>query len=307
MISTLLLLTACTSSTRQVVNPAPVTNTQISPTLNTSNDLSLKRVVAIARFSDETKRGNILLTDDNGNRLGKQAADILASRLEQTHKFIMLERQDIQEVQQEATLKGGFQKVGADYLIIGSVSQFGRSTKSEVGIFSRNKIQIATATVNVRLINTNTGEIVYSAEGSGEARSEANHVFGVGERADYDTSLDDKAISAAISKLVSNIIENLLDSPWQAYIISAKNNQILITGGKSQGIQVGQKFTVMTKGEKVKNPQTGMFIQLPGKKVAEIEVTQLAGTKENEFSVCRLTTGNLDAKQISNYVVREQK
>ncbi|MEI8631195.1 CsgG/HfaB family protein [Vibrio sp. PP-XX7] len=154
----------------------------------------------------------------------------------------MLERQDIKDVQKEAQLKGGFQKVGADYLIVGSVSQFGRSTKSEVGIFSRNKIQIATSTVNVRLINTNTGEIVYSAEGSGQARSEANRVFGVGERADYDTSLDDKAISAAISKLVSNVVENLLDSPWQAYILSAKNGQILMTGGKSRGIKIGQKF-----------------------------------------------------------------
>ncbi|MEI8631196.1 hypothetical protein P4S72_02000 [Vibrio sp. PP-XX7] len=76
-------LTACTSATRQVVNLSPVEKTQISPTLENANNLSLKRVVAIARFSDETKRGNILLTDDHGNRLGKQAADILASRLEQ--------------------------------------------------------------------------------------------------------------------------------------------------------------------------------------------------------------------------------
>ncbi|MEI8631194.1 hypothetical protein P4S72_01990 [Vibrio sp. PP-XX7] len=63
----------------------------------------------------------------------------------------------------------------------------------------------------------------------------------------------------------------------------------------------------MVQGEKVKNPQTGLYIQLPGKQVAEIEVTDLAGTKENEFSVCRLVSGHLDATQISNYVVREQK
>ena len=84
-------LGGCTSATRGVVNPTPAPAPQISPVLQ-EEQLGLKRVVAIARFSDETTRANNFLVDKQGNRLGKQASDILASRLTATKKFIMLER-----------------------------------------------------------------------------------------------------------------------------------------------------------------------------------------------------------------------
>ena len=53
----------------------------------------LKRVVMNSRFSDQTKRSNSFLVGNNGDRLGKQAADIVSSRLTETKKFMMLERQ----------------------------------------------------------------------------------------------------------------------------------------------------------------------------------------------------------------------
>ena len=47
----------------------------------------------------------------------------------------MLERSDLNLVADE----GSLDKVGSKYLIIGSVSEYGRSTTSDVGVFSRNK------------------------------------------------------------------------------------------------------------------------------------------------------------------------
>src|SRR5690606_7797901 len=108
---------------------------------------------------------------------------------------------------------------------------------------------LARAKVNVRLVDVRTGQIVYSEEGSGEALSEANTVFGVGERAGYDSSLDDKALSAAISKLVSNVVENLMDKPWQAYLIGEQDGLYIMTGGKTQGVKVGDTFSVMQRGK----------------------------------------------------------
>jgi curli biogenesis system outer membrane secretion channel CsgG len=301
------LLTACTSATRESVNTLPIATPKISPTLQAPEQLGLKRVVAIARFTDETKRGSFLL-DKDGDRIGKQAADILAARLTETHKFIMLERNDLNKVLSENKLAGKtMPSVGADFLIIGSVSEFGRSTTSEVGIFSRNKIQKTNATVNVRLINTRTGEIVYSEEASGEAVVEANHVFNVGERASYDSSLDDKAVSAAISKLVSNITENLLDSPWRAYLIGQQGSLWMMTGGQSQGLKTDELFDVFKEGETVKNPQTGLLITLPGEKIATIKVKSFIGKGSNELSLCELVSGTINPKQLTGLVVQEQK
>jgi len=301
-----LLLSACTSSTRSVVNTIENQKPQVSPSIAQAKQKHLKRVVAIGRFSDETKRGNSFWIDSNNNRIGKQASDILSSRLTESGKFMMLERTDIDILNSETNLNGEqLSVVGADFIILGSVSEYGRSTTSDVGIFSRNKKQTATVTVNVRLVNTKTSQVVYSEEATGEAIIEANAVFGVGEKAGYDSSLDDKALSAAISKLVSNIMENLLDAPWQAYILSSQDSQYLMSGGQEQGIKLGDKFQVLSKGKRIKNPQTGGFVELPGKQIATIKIVGFVGTGSNALSVASLESGAIGIANLKDYVVRE--
>lgn len=304
-ISSTVLMSACTTSTKQRLN-APIMSQQVTPNISNSEFNGLKRLVAIGRFSDETKRGNRFLVDQNNNRLGKQATDILSSRLTASGKFIMLERPDVQLLTSEPNHFES-SKIGADYLIVGSVSEFGRRTESDVAIFSRNKIQIANATVNVRLIDVKTGRIVYSEEASGESRAEANQVLGVGKTAAYDTSLDDKAVSAAISKLVSNIMNNLMDSPWQAYFIDNNSGSLFMTGGKSQGINLGHTFAVIEEGNKVKNPQTGFLITLPGEEVARVNVAGFVGQGDDELSIVTLQSGKLDTTKIAQYLIREIK
>jgi curli biogenesis system outer membrane secretion channel CsgG len=266
----------------------------------------LKRNVAIVRFSNETKYGQSFFLDQNRDWIGKQAMDILSTRLTATDKFILLERADLDKINNELKM-GSLQNLNipADYLIVGSVSEFGRKTVSDVGIFSRVKKQVAYAKVNVRLIDVHTGQILYSAEGDGEAFSEAGTVFGVGSQADYDATLNDKAISAAISKLVNNIIENLLDKPWRAYLLSYQANTYMRSGGKSQGIRTGDMFAVYKKGEKVKNPQTGMLIELPGKMVGTVRVVETMGTDPNsELSVCVAESGSVPTDNFGEYYIQ---
>ncbi len=300
-----LTLGACTSATTEIIHQKKPSTPDIAETIK-QNDNGLKRLVAIARFSDETKRSNNVFVNQNGNRLGKQASDILSSRLNATGKFVMLERADLELLEHEKQLSDAQSKsIPADYVLVGSVSEFGRETTSEVGIFSRNLIQRATARVNVRLINVNSSEVIYSEEASGTATSEANQVFGVGESAAYNTALDDKAISAAISKLVGNIMNNLLDQPWRTYILSEEENQLIIAGGQSQGITQGTKLAVYQPGKKVTNPQTGKSIELPGEQVAAIEVVKNYGKGDNEISYAKVVSGIVDSKNLKNYRIIE--
>jgi curli biogenesis system outer membrane secretion channel CsgG len=272
------------------------------------NEKQLKRKVAIARFSDETKNGSSFFVDKNNDQIGKQASDILSARLTESGKFLIFERTDLEKIKNEQTIAQiSSDIVGTDYLIIGSVSEFGRKTTSETGIFSRNKIQIASATVNVRLVDTANGQIVFSQEAQGEARAEANTVFGVGERAAFDTTLNDKAISAAISKLVSNLMENLLDKPWKAYLIGEQDGLYIMTGGKSQGIKAGDKFSLWVAGKKIKNPQTGLLIELPGNKLGDIEVVQTLGTNDNEISLVKPLNSIPENTPLDLIVVKESK
>jgi len=297
------VISGCTSATRSAINTLPSPqNPQISKTIAEEQKRSLKRIVSIARFTDETKRGGGLFVEGNGIRLAKQASDILSARLVESEKFILTEKLEADSISTDENSSQNY--IRSEYVILGSVSEYGRSTDSEVGIFSRNKIQKAYATVNIRLVDTKTSMTIYSEEATGEAVSEANRVFGVGNRSAYDSSLDDKALSAAISKLISNIIENLLDKPWQAYLLKQQNNNYLITGGEEHGINIGDNFQVILKGEQVKNPQTGQMLDLPGTKVAVVQVIGFAGKGLNAISITKLKSGMIN-DNLSNYVVRE--
>lgn len=269
--------------------------------------VGLKRKIAIARFSNETQSGTSFLVDASGDRIGKQAADILSARLTDTGKFLMFERQDLDEVSTEKMLAGLKEDgVAVDYLIVGSVSEFGRSTQSESGIFQRSKTQEAYAKVNVRLIEVASGRIISATEGAGRATSEAKTTMGVGARAGYDQSLTDKAISAAISELTSRLVENMTNKPWQSFLLSQQNGQFIMSGGKSQGIRPGLRLFVYLIGERIKNPQTGAMITLPGRRVAEVQVISSFGEDEfNELSFVSIVSGEI-SRPLGDYYLSDQ-
>ena len=270
----------------------------------------LKRKVAIARFSNETEYAKGIFYDKANDPLGKQAVDILSTKLAASNKFILLERQDMDKVLAEMKVAGKdeAQKVGADFLIVGSITEFGRKTIGGVAVFSRTKSQIVEAGVNIRLIDVSTGQIIYSEEAKGEAETTNKTVMGLGKKTDYDATLSDKAISAAISKLVENIINNCMDRPWKSYFLAYDENGILISGGKSQGIKIGEIYDVIEKGRSVKNPQTGMLFELPGKLVGKIKIDFLGGENpQSEFSMVTFTEGSIDKANLSNYYIKEIK
>lgn len=291
----------------------PETKVVQSPTPEVSKSLanqerSLKRKVAIARFSNETKYGQGFFYDKNEDRLGKQAMDIFSSKLTATGKFIMLERADLSYLKDEkATAKLSEANIPADYLIIGSVTEFGRKATSDVGVFSRSKKQTAYATVSVRLVDVRTSQIIYSEEGAGEAFSESETVLGVGSTADYDATLNDKVISAAIGKLVSNIGENLLNKPWRSYLLSYQDGSYIISGGALQGLKEGDVFTVYKRGQKVDNPQTGIPVELPGKVIGKIQVVSLIpGDVTSELSTCSKLSGDIPTDNFLEFYIQDK-
>jgi curli biogenesis system outer membrane secretion channel CsgG len=274
----------------------------------TEDTRTLKRKVAIARFSNETSYAKGLFYDKNNDPMGKQAVDILSTKLASSGKFILLERQDYQLIKDELKIadNDAFQEIGADYLIIGSITEFGRKNVGESKVFSRSKTQIVEAGISIRLIDVSTGLIIYSEEAKGQAETSNKTTLGLGKRTDYDSSLSDKAISAAISQLVENIINNCLNRPWKSYFLSYDQDGVIISGGESQGLRLGDRFDVFSKGRKIKNPQTGMFIELPGKRVGEITIDYSGGASpESEFSIVSFVEGDIDKNSLGKYYIKQ--
>lgn len=271
------------------------------------NKRGLKKKLVIARFSNETLYGkSILISKD---LIARQASDTLASKLAQAGNLLLFERSDPKPLL-KALDAGTINKMGlpARYLVVGSVTEFGREITSKAGVFSRTKMQKARAKVSIRLIDVASSRVIYGDDGVGEAESEVGTTFGVGTKAGYDSTLNDKAISAAISKLVNNILEKLNKSPWRSHILDVSDGTILIGGGGSQGIKVGDVFALKQRGKIVKNPQTNTSIELPGKTVGKLKVTATQGsTPEDEFSACELESGTLPEGDFSRYIIEEIK
>ena len=281
------------------------------PTIQTAQPQhkTIKRKVAIGRFSNETEYGKGLFYDKENDPMGKQALDILSTKLAASGKFLLLERNDLAQLLEEANRNGtsAQQAIGADYMIIGSITEFGRKNTSQSKVFSTSKTQTVDAAVSIRLVDVSTGQIIYSDQGKGSAEITTKTSFvGTGGHAGYDATLSDKAISAAIDQLVENIINKLTDKPWKSYFLVYDNEAIIIAGGSSQGIEPGMQFAVKTIGRQVKNPQTGIMISLPGKEIGTIEVVSTGGdTPETEYSIVRVVSGELSGDNISEYVIEE--
>lgn len=275
-----------------------------------SESKGIKRKVAIGRFSNETQYAKGLFYDKKNDPMGKQALDILSARLAASEKFLLIEHSDISDLLAQCQANGNdFSSIGADYMIVGSITEYGRKNIGKSNGFSTEKTQIVEAAVSIRLVDVSTGLIIYSDEGRGEATMTSKSNLVKSQSAGFDATLSDKAISAAIGQLVENIINKCTDKSWRIFFLSYDDDGVLIAGGESQGLLSGDEFVIKTRGKKVKNPQNGIMIELPGKIIGSLKVIESAGdTPETEFSFVEITSGaeHIDVNNLTNYIIEEK-
>lgn len=310
MAAGLILVGGCaTVSDKPVLVEPPATKAELRQAQATVQQPVVKRYkrkISIARFTNESNYGRALMTDQDYDRIGKQASDMLASKLVKSNKFLVFERTDLNKIKNEQTITGDAGLVGVDALIIGSVTEFGRSIAGKSGFLSKTKVQTARAKVDVRIVDVKTGQAFFSATGAGEASVESGEIAGFGSRADYDATLNDRAISAAISDMIDKLVSTLDERPWKTDILEVQGTQIFISGGQRQGLMVGDLLQVMEKGQIVKSKQSGFDINLPSKKIGTVKVTSFFGENENnEGAVCEIVAGTINAGSLGNIYVEE--
>jgi hypothetical protein len=81
-----------------------------------------------------------------------------------------------------------------------------------------------------------------------------------------------------------------------------------MSGGASQGIRVGDRFAVYRQRKKIKNPQTGMMIEMPGQLLGDVRVvTVLGDTPENEISLCVIAEGDVPRENLQELYILEKE
>lgn len=289
------------------VSGETVQSSNLSTRVESPETKRYKRKVAILRFSNETNYGRALLSSADYDRVGKQTSDMLAAKLIESNEFLVFERSDLEKLKQERATSGTVgDLVGVDTVISGSLTEFGRAIDGQSGFLSSTKKQSAHAKVEVRLIELATGQAFFSAKGVGEATTESGEVAGFGSRAEYDSTLNDRAIGAAISDMISSMINKLKERPWRTDILDVQGRTVFVSGGKTQGIRVGDVLRVMQPGKKVKSSQSGFTMSLPPSEVGKIRVTAIFGDSEtNEGAQCEWLSGSLSSVNAKTMYVIE--
>jgi curli biogenesis system outer membrane secretion channel CsgG len=292
---------------QEIAAPGPAATTA---DLALPSQPTLKRKVAVGRFSNATHYGKALLLDNEKDPLADQASDMLTARLVDSGRFMVFERSDLDVLDREQLAAGAAQAklTGVDALIVGSVTEFGRKVEGKSGFLNSKMRQTASATVEVRLVDVQTGQAFFSTKGSGSASVEVGEVAGFGSRAGYDSTLNDQAISAAISDLMTNVIQKLQERRWFTDVLQARDGQVFISGGPAQGLKVGDHYRVETRGESVVSGQTGLPIRLPGHTVGTIEVMSFFGEDTNsQGAIARVISGQLPTGDLKSLVVVEDR
>ena len=258
----------------------------------------LKRKIAIGRFTNETLYGRALLSGKQLDAMGRQVGDTLSTQLVATNKFIVLERPDLAAINSERALAGiSTQLPGANALIVGSLTEFGRKTEGQSGFLSKTKKQVARAKVNLRLVDPRTGVVFFAADGTGSASTETATVAGFGSKSAYDETLNDRAIAAAIGDVMNELVNKLEEKPWWSDILDVQGKQVVISGGARQGLRAGQELAVKRRGKTIVSKQTGFTIELPPTQVATVQVIETFGSNvTDEGSVAMVTSGKLPSK-----------
>ncbi len=199
------LVTGCATESHRAVEPQKVQSYR-------SNYTGERSTLVVGNFQN---RSNYMqgLFSSNTDRLGNQAKTILKTHLQQTNRFNLVDRENMDELQREAQLAGVDQKIsGARYVISGSVTEFGRKEVGDrqlFGLLGRGKEQVAYAKVSLTVVDVTTSEIIYSTQGAGEYSLSNREIVGFGGTAGYDATLNGKVLNFAITEVVNNMVNDL--------------------------------------------------------------------------------------------------
>lgn len=240
--------------------------------------------------------------------LGAGLTDALADRLAGTGRFILVERQQIEDVLREQnfaqsgrTAEQAAPQIGrllnAQALMFGAVTRFDwKFWKGPADAGGGANYEVATATVHLnaaaRLVDVNTGQVLYAKE---VARRKSKSALG-GAYAGDNIAMNSPAMArlpvAEISQMVVDelaldIARSLQPRAWLGRIADVRGEDIYINAGAEQSIMRGDCFVVLSEQE-LRDPDTGLSLGAANQGAGAIEVLHV----EPKFAIARAVRGS---------------
>ncbi len=209
--TTVIFASGCATTTTSNVVETPKVNSY-----NTAYS-GVKNKIAVGTFVNRSSFQNGIFSNGT-DRLGSQAKTTLMGHLQQTNRFSVLDRDNMEMLANEAKLTGTTQNLsGAKYVVTGDVTEFGRKNvgdKQLFGLLGKGKSQIAYAKVTLNIVDVTTSELVFSSSGAGEYSLSEREVVGFGSTAGYDSTLNGKVLDLAVREAVNNLVNGIESGSW---------------------------------------------------------------------------------------------
>ena len=177
-----------------------------------------RSTIAVGKFDNRSSylRGIFF---DGVDRLGGQAKTILIGHLQETGRFNVVDRDNMEELAQEARLAGKQQALrGAAFVITGDVVEFGRKETGDqqlYGILGSGKKQIAYSKVTLNVVDVLTSQVMYTASGAGEYALSDREVIGFGGSSGYDSTLNGKVLDLAVREAINRLVDGIDHGEWK--------------------------------------------------------------------------------------------
>lgn len=237
---------------------------------------SRKPVVAVAQIDDLARSGK---------------SDVLAKMIETavaaSGKFRLMERDSIGTLMgEQVRAKGGIvtsnkpKRVGgfegADYLIYGAITSVGTKNSDNIGstfvagllgnkgAHCENKI--ATLAMDVKITDTDTGEIKYVKQLNESQRSQAS--------CDGSAEID---VPQLLRQAANHVASGLVTAIYPILVASVQSDGTLVLNYGEGAVDPGQVFAVYSKGDAIRDPSTGEVIANNETRLGYVRVSEIAG------------------------------
>ena len=226
-----------------------------------------------------------------GDNLGAAAADEIVTQLVQSGSFTVIERAQLDAILAEQNL-GASGRVtastaaqigkllGVQLMLTGSITQFSveRTSIGFRGI--GGSYSNAESKLDIRLINTETGEILMAAEGQGNKRMGGGYFKGASAERTFDQGAAQEALRPAVEHVVTQVtgqagqFATLQPVAPESQIVGSRDGLYYLNRGENASIQVGQRFEVRRVVDEIKDAN-GAVLDRVVSTVGTIEVTQV--------------------------------
>ena len=260
--------------------------------------------------------------------VGKGISDLLINNLVKDGTYSVIERAALDKLMTEQNFSNSNRAdpssaaqlgklLGVDYIIIGSITQFGNETKKQnvggggggwggygIGGIGHSKSN-ANVGISARIVNVDTGEIAGVADGAGTSSRSSTSLLGGGGNwggfgggnvdfgsSNFQETIIGEATKKAVDQLTAGVVGDAPKLSVRAIhvdglVAAVDGGQIVLNVGKKAGVNVGDQLEVVRVTKEIKDPATGAVIRRLTTAIGTVRATDV----DDSSAVCTPVAG----------------